>query len=53
LLGDLRKKFIYDDNFRRQLSTATAIVEFNTEQDKNVFMKLYGCKKLGLIKRLQ
>lgn len=52
-MTDLRKKFFYDDNFRKNISTTVALVEFFKPEDKDIFLKYFGNEKLGLLKEVQ
>ena len=52
-MSDLRKKFFNDDSFRKDISTAVAIVEFDQPSDKDFFLRHFGNEKIGILKEVQ
>jgi hypothetical protein len=44
---------LYDENFRKSISSQVCIVEFNTEEDKNLAVEILGNKKLSTVKMIQ
>jgi len=42
IMGDLRNKFLFEDNFRKSLSCELCIIEFETEEDKDLMLKYFG-----------
>ena len=48
-MGDLRKKFMYDQTFRQNLSGILCIVEFKSERSKNELLDSFGKQKMGWI----
>lgn len=53
LLQDLRKKFLNDHDFRRRISSTSCIIEFHKPNDKDLLLKHFGRKKIGIIKEIQ
>lgn len=53
LYEDLRKKFLTDGNFRKKISTRSAIIEFKTKRGKDAILREFGKEKITLLKELK